>query len=148
MKKEKKGLFIFKVILCVFLSLVFGFGTTVVSAFMPVYLQSASDFYVIDYGAPIPFVQQTTNVVPNPSYFPMYFAPKYQHESFESEIMVQPLVLSVVINVLIFAVVFFGIWGLHRLYRKKHPKKPKVNKKDLYKPVFSEQETAVTEEKQ
>lgn len=147
MKKEKKGLFVFKIILCVFLALVCGVGVTAVSAFMPVFLQSASDFYVINYGSPIPFVQQTTNMVPNPAYFPLYFTPKYQHESFETEIMVQPLILSVVINVLIFAAIFFGIWGLHRLYRKKHPKKQKINKKDLYKPVFAEQEAVATEEK-
>ncbi len=145
--KKKKGSFIFKIILCVFLALVCGLGTTVLSAFMPVYLQSASEFYVIDYGSPIPFIQQTTNMVPNPSYFPLYFTPKYQHESFETEIMVQPLVWSAVINVLIFAAVFFGIWGLCHVYRKKHPKKPKLNKKDLYRPVFAEQETVTTEDK-
>ena len=141
MKKEKKGVFIFKIILCVFLALIFGFGVTIASAFMPVYLQYAEEFYVVDYGSPIPFVQQTTNIVPNPSYFPMYFTPKYQNESFETEFMVEPFIGSVVINVLVFAVIIFGIWGLHRLYRKKHPKKTKVNKKDLYRPVFSEQET-------
>lgn len=146
MKKEKKGLFIFKVILCVFLALVCGFGVTVLSAFMPVYLQSASEFYVIDYGSPIPFIQQTTNMVPNPAYFPLYFTPKYQHESFETELMIEPLVVSVIINVLIFAVIFFVIWGLHRSYRKKHPKKQKVNKKDIYRPVFAEQEQPVTED--
>ena len=138
MEKEKKGIFIFKIILCVFLALVCGFGVTVLSAFMPVYLQSASEFYVIDYGSPIPFIQQTTNMVPNPAYFPLYFTPKYQHESFETELMVEPLVASVIINVLIFAVIFFGIWVLHRIYRKNHPKKIRINKKDLYRPVFSD----------
>lgn len=138
MKKEKKGVFVFKIILCVFLALVFGLGVTALSAFMPVFLPSASDFYVIDYGAPFPFVQQTTNMVPNPAYFPLYFTPKYQHESFETEIMTEHLIASCVVNVLIFAVIFFGIWALHRLYRKKYPKKQKVSKKDLYRPVFSE----------
>lgn len=139
MKKEKKGVFIFKIILCVFLALILGLGATVGSAFMPVFLERAEDFYVVEYGSPIPFVQQTTNIVPNPSYFPYYFTPKYNHESFETEILMENLILSSVINVLICAVVVFGIWGVHRLYRKKHPKKVKVHKKDIYKPVFAEE---------
>ena len=147
MKKEKKGIFVFKIILCVFLALVCGLGVTVLSAFMPVFLEDASEFYVIDYGGPVPFVQQTTNMVPNPSYFPLYFTPKYQNESFETEIMVEPLIWSSVINVLIFAVIIFGIWAIHRFYRKKHPKKVKANKKDLYRPVFSENEVVSAEEK-
>ena len=138
MVKAKRGATVFKIILCIFLSLVFGFGITVASAFMPAYLQSASEFYVIDYGSPIAFVRQTTNVVPNPSYFPLYFTPKYWHDSFEFEIMTESFILSSVINVVIFAVIIFGIWLLCHLYRKKHPKKIKVSKKDLYKPVFSE----------
>lgn len=138
MVKAKRGALVFKVVLCVFLALILGLGITALSAFMPAYLESASEFYVIDYGSPIAFVQQTTNVVPNPSYFPLYFTPKYWHESFEFEIMTGNLVLSAVINVLIFAVIVFGIWLLHHLYRKKHPKKVKISKKDLYRPVFSE----------
>ena len=138
MEKAKRKFTVLKIILCVFLSLVLGFGITVGSAFMPVFLQSASEFYVIDYGSPVAFVRQVTNVVPNPSYFPLYFTPKYQHESFETEILVGNLTLSVVVNVLICAVIVFGIWFLHNLYRKKHPKKIRVNKKDMYKPVFTD----------
>ena len=138
MVKAKRGFIAVKIILCIFLSLVLGLGATVASAFMPAYLQSASDFYVIDYGSPIAFVTQTTNMVPNPSYFPLYFTPKYWHKSFEFEIITENLILSAVINVLIFAVIVFGVWLLCHLYRKKHPKKAKVSKKDLYRPVFSE----------
>ncbi len=138
MKKEKKGIFIFKIILCVFLSFACGVGATVASAFMPVFLQTAEDFYFIEYGFPVPFVQQTTTVVPNPSFFPMYFTPKYQHESFETETVLESFIISAVINVLIFAVIIFCIWFIHRLYRKNHPKKIRINKKDLYRPVFSD----------
>lgn len=135
----KKKFPVLKLILCIFLALILGVGSTVLSAFMPVYLSTASEFYVIDYGSPIAFVQQTTNVVPNPDRFPLYFTPKYQHESFETEISVENFVYSSVVNVLIWAVVIFGIWAACHAYRKKHPKKAKVNKKDLYKPVFAEE---------
>ena len=139
MVKAKRGFTVLKIVLCIFLSLVLGCGSTVLSAFMPVFLKTASDFYVIDYGSPIAFIRQTTNVVPNPSYFPLYFTPKYWHESFETELLMENFIWSALINVLIFAVVVFGIWFLCHLYRKKHPKKVKVSKKDLYKPVFSEE---------
>ena len=135
----KKKFPVVKLILCIFLALILGVGSTVLSAFMPVYLSEASEFYVIDYGSPLAFVQQTTNVVPNPSRFPMYFTPKYQHESFETEIMIEPFIASAVINVLICAVVIAVIWLLHSLYRKKHPKKQKISKKDMYRPVFAEE---------
>lgn len=126
-------------VFCVLLALILGLGVTALSAFMPKYLATSADFYTIEYGFPFEFILQTTTMVPNIGYFPTYFTPKYDHESFETELMMEPLVASSVVNVLAFGVIIVAIVVLHSLYRKKHPKKIRVSKKDLYRPVFSEE---------
>lgn len=138
MKKTKKGFGVVKTVFCIILAIVLGFGVTSVSAFMPEYLNAAADFYVIDYGFPIPFITQTTDIIPNASFFPMYFTAKYNHPSFETEFFLEEFLVSLAINVIIFAVIVFGVAVLQFVYRKKHPKKVKIDKKSLYKPVFSE----------
>lgn len=146
MKKTKKRFGVAKILLCAFLALVLGFGATAASAFMPQFLNTAADFYVIDYGFPVNFITQTTDIVPNASFFPMYFTPKYEHPSFETEFFLEKFLISLVINVFIFALIVFWVAVIHFIYRKKHPKKVKIDKKSLYKPVFSDVKETVIEE--
>lgn len=138
---KKRSPKILKIIVCVLISAVLGTCIAVMSAFMPTYLQKAEDFYVTEYGFPIPFVTQVTNIVPNPSYFPMYFAPKYGNESFETEVDTGLFALSAVIDSCICGAIVVVSVVLFSAYRRKHPKKTKIRKKEIYRPVFSEIDT-------
>ncbi len=127
----KKPVFI---IISIIVILVLGCLITAAGAFCPIYLESYQDVFNMHFGLPFAFFEQTTEIVFNGGYFPRYFAPQYFHEKFDTVLLPDMLALSLAVNIVIAAVIYVLIWYLHRIYRKKHPKKPR--KKDEYIPVF------------
>lgn len=138
-EKKRSGKRAVKVIFTVFAILIAGALITAISAFMPVYLNSTNEFYVVHYGSPFRFIEQVTELIPSPDYFPMYFTPKYSNELFETTVDIPLAGFSLLINTAIVAAIYAVFFFIHRAYRKKHPRKLRLQKeKPIYKPVFSE----------
>ena len=117
--------------------IIIGACLTALSAFCPTWLESYEDVYDMHFGMPFAFAEQTTDIIFNADYFPRYFMPQYSHEAFDTTFLPDMFVLSLIINIAIVAIIYFGIYFIHRAYRKKHPKKTNnKRKKTEYVPVF------------
>lgn len=131
---KKKIIFIIVSVLAVIL---IGGAITALGAFCPIWLDSYEDVYNMHFGLPFAFAEQTSDIILNSDYFPRYFAPQYFHESFDTTFLPDMFILSLLVNILIAAIIYFGVYFIHRAYRKKHPQKPNnKRKKTEYVPVF------------
>ena len=130
---KKKAVF---AIVSALVIIILGAGITALGAFCPIWLENYDDVYDMKFGMPLAFAEQTTDIVFNADYFPRYFLPQYFHESFDTVFLTDMFVFSLLINIAIAAIIYFGIYFIHRAYRKKHPKKQNKRKKSEYVPVF------------
>ncbi len=131
---KKKVVF---VIISVVIILLIGSVITAMGAFCPIWLETYESIYDMKFGFPFAFAEQTTDIVFNSDYFPRYFPPQYFHESFETLFLPDMFVLSLLVNMVIATGIYLLCYVLHKMYRKKHPPKPRRKKKKTeYIPVF------------